>query len=336
MRPESSRSEPSSSGHLAPVTALRGNGSKAIQPGYRKGQVPANKGRKLDNVPLTPDEVRALVNAMPSDRYPTGARNRAMAWLMYRYGLKSKQVVELQFGHYTRGSQTLLVPPAHKAGKPQQQPIDAHTRALLDRWLELRKEVTSRTLAAPFFCTHQEGQRGEPINTAYLNSMLRRAARKAGIEKRVSPLVLRATFLDEREKAHAPQVDTAAAKYHLPDDQFRTRFTKAWQRWEAASTLEQRDPLTHASSIALYCREALEAFADDLRALHDLPEPPASLEKSEAIRFMLRAAQALQPRERALLESLISYWQSIAALVEYRLQSACRATPYGWCFTRWS
>src|SRR5215207_3340279 len=116
----------------APSSPERGNGSPAIQPGYRKGHEPANKGKRLHTVPLTRQEVEALLGALPSDRYPTGARNRATVMLMYRMGFKPKQVVEMGVHHYSRGDRRLTEPPAHAAhersGQARVRPVDMQTR----------------------------------------------------------------------------------------------------------------------------------------------------------------------------------------------------------------
>ncbi len=252
--------------HAPEANRVHGNGSPAIQPGFNKGRAPQSKGKKLHNVPLTAEEIAALLEALPSDRYPTGARNRAMVALMYRLGFKPKQIVEMPRHYYERDGRTLTVPAAHqaheKAGKQREMHVDALTRAALDRWLDVRKQTNPSTLA-PLFCTHQRGQAGSAVSTTYINTMLRRAAKKAGIEKRVSPMVLRATYLHERERDYSSEIDGAPRAY-LNDEAFRRRYKHAHDRWAAAAELDELNAERHATSIGLYCREAMEAFADEL------------------------------------------------------------------------
>lgn len=49
--------------------------------------IPANKGQKLPAEPLTPEEVKLLINAC-SKRAITGLRNRALIAALYRAGLR--------------------------------------------------------------------------------------------------------------------------------------------------------------------------------------------------------------------------------------------------------
>ena len=57
--------------------------------------IPANKGLKLPAEPLTPNEVKALINAC-SKRAVTGIRNRALIVVLYRAGLRVSEALALQ------------------------------------------------------------------------------------------------------------------------------------------------------------------------------------------------------------------------------------------------
>jgi hypothetical protein len=291
-------------------TRVRGNGSKALQPGFNKGRTPANKGKRVVSEPLTPDEVRALFAAFSSDRYPTGARNRAMATLMYRLGWKPKQVVDLEMHHYRRGETTITVPPAMnargRAGTERTMKLDAETRRTLDRWLDQRKRLDPGALT-PFFCTHLAGRVGHKINEGYLNRSLRRAAKKADIEKRVSPLVLRATYLQERSAEHAGALGISALTY-LDEHRFRQSYPRAYERWLVAVTLFEDDAEKHADRIGDECRKALAAYADEVAQAFSVPVRTGA-GTHEKLRTVLRS-QAKSATAAGVADALVKYWKA--------------------------
>ena len=55
---------------------------------------PANKGKKYPPEVLSPDEITVLLKT-PSNRAPTGIRNRALLYLGYRAGLRLSEALAL-------------------------------------------------------------------------------------------------------------------------------------------------------------------------------------------------------------------------------------------------
>lgn len=163
--------------------------SPVTRSGYRAGQPPANAGQTLPPEVLTPEEVRALLQA-PSPRAPTGIRNRALLAVLYRGGLRVSEALALERRDIDPAAGTLAVRHG-KGDRARVVGLDAGAFALLDRWLDERKRRELR--ARPIFCTLD----GRPLHASYVRALLPRLARKAGIEKRVHPHGLRHTCAAE-------------------------------------------------------------------------------------------------------------------------------------------
>ena len=158
---------------------------------------PANKGRRLPPEPLTPDEVRSLINAC-SPRAPTGIRNRALLVVLYRGGLRISEALSLAPKDLDRDAGTIRV--LRGKGKTHRLiGLDPGAWAILQLWLERRTQL-DLPRRAPVFCTLA----GEPIKTAYVRALLPRLARRAGLQKRCHPHGLRHTFALELANESVP------------------------------------------------------------------------------------------------------------------------------------
>jgi site-specific recombinase XerD len=146
--------------------------------------VPANKGRKLPPELLTPDEVRALLQAC-SPSAPTGLRNRALLVTLYRAGLRLDEALALVPGDVDATEGVLRV--GHRLAG-----IDPGALAVVGEWLEARAGLRLADDAA-LFCTLSGG----PLQPAYVRQLLPRLAEKAGIAKRVHASGLRYTHAAE-------------------------------------------------------------------------------------------------------------------------------------------
>jgi site-specific recombinase XerD len=155
----------------------------------RAGQQSPSKGRKFPAEPLTAGEARALIGA-PSRRAPTGIRNRALMMLMYRTGLRISEALALKPSDVNADRGTVRV--LHgKNDRDRTVGIDDGALAVLQLWLERRRSLGFRN--GPLFCTLD----GKPVSAGYVRDMLKRMARRAGIDKRVHPHCLRHTHAAE-------------------------------------------------------------------------------------------------------------------------------------------
>jgi site-specific recombinase XerD len=165
---------------------------------------------------LTREEVQALLRT-PNPRYPTGVRDRALIRVMYCAGLRCAEALSLRPRDVQLARNEIRVN-LGKGGKDRVVWIDATTVEILDRWKAIRPRSES------FFCTLG----GRPMRDSDVRDMMARRGRKAGIEIRVHPHLLRHSYASElledgytvsevqRLLGHA-RLETTALYLHVAD-----------------------------------------------------------------------------------------------------------------------
>lgn len=171
---------------------------------------------------LTRDEAQALLR-QPNPRYPTGARDRALMRVMYCAGLRCAEALDLRPRDVQLGRNEIRVNQG-KGGKDRVVWIDQATVEILDRWKAVRPASDW------FFCT-LGGRRLRDVN---VREMMARRGRKAGIQIRVHPHLLRHTYASElvedgytlpevqRLLGHA-RLETTALYLHVADGALRRK-----------------------------------------------------------------------------------------------------------------
>lgn len=140
---------------------------------------------------LSAEEIQALM-AAPNLAAPTGLRNRCMLELMHRCGLRVSEACGLYLRDVHWGEGTIhLRPEVAKGGVEATAYLDPKSEALLERWKNERRRYAARK--PHLFTTLQGG----PVDRRYCWSMIRRCARRAGIERGVHPHMLRHTYATE-------------------------------------------------------------------------------------------------------------------------------------------
>lgn len=140
---------------------------------------------------LTADEVAAL-KARPNLAAPTGLRNRCLLEVMHRCGLRVSEACGLHLRDVRwREHQIHLRPEITKGEKEAVVYLDPSTQALLERWKDVRRHYAA---GSPWLFTTLKGG---PVDRHYVWEMVRRYARRAGIERGVHPHVLRHTYATE-------------------------------------------------------------------------------------------------------------------------------------------
>ena len=158
---------------------------------------PWNRGRKLPPEPLSADEVRRLLK-QPSNRAPTGIRNRALLVILYRGGLRCSEALALRPKDLDVDAGTVRV--LHgKGDKSRLVGLDAGAMAIIQVWLDKRASL-GFTGRQTLICT----LRGKPVSGRYVRSLLPRLAAKAGIEKRVHAHGLRHSMAAELSAEGVP------------------------------------------------------------------------------------------------------------------------------------
>lgn len=216
--------------------------SPVTLPEYRRGRAPANKGKRYPAEILTPAEIRALLEACPGGA--AGARSRALVVLLWRSGLRISEALalrpydlDLELGEL--GAVTVL---SGKGAKRRVIGVDAEAVEYLRTWLCARAAL-GVPAGARLFCTvsNDRGAPGRPLRASAFREQLKRAARNAGIEKRVHPHGLRHThafeLANESVPVHVIQAQlghnklSITAKYidHLaPQQVFRAIADRRW------------------------------------------------------------------------------------------------------------
>ena len=142
---------------------------------------------RRDRDVLSDADIVALINAC-STRAPSGIRNRALIAVMWRCGLRIGEALALLPKDADLINGVLSVHHG-KGDRARKVGLDTTTSALIAHWLD-RRRAMGLNGRKPLFCTLAGGE----IEQAYVRGLLRRLARKAGVEGRVHPHGLRHSF----------------------------------------------------------------------------------------------------------------------------------------------
>jgi site-specific recombinase XerD len=170
---------------------------------------------------LSREEAAALL-AQPNRRYPTGLRDRALIRIFYRGGLRCSEALDLAPRDVQLARHELRV--NGKGDKDRVVWVDDTTAEILDAWKAVRPR------SAFFFCTLKGGR----LDDSAVRHMMARRGRKAGIEIRVHPHMLRHSYATELLEDGIPlphvqrllgheDLETTAIYLHLVDEELRER-----------------------------------------------------------------------------------------------------------------
>lgn len=147
-------------------------------------------GRALPKT-LTSAELDALM-ARPNLNAPTGLRNRCILALLHRCGLRASEACGLHLRDVDWKEASIRIrPEVAKGGREAVVYLDPATLALLERWKGARREYAA---GKPHLFTTLLGG---PVDRRYVWEMVSRYGRRAGIEKRVWPHMLRHSYATE-------------------------------------------------------------------------------------------------------------------------------------------
>ena len=192
------------------------------------GSVGAKRRKRRLPKTISRAEAAALL-AAPNTRAPTGLRNRCILELMYRAGLRVGEVLALEPRDVNVSAGTVRV--LDGKGGDGTGYFDDTVTPWLEQWIRERRHYASK--ASPLFCTLDGG----PVSVRYVEAMVKRMAKRAGITSTVTPHVLRHTFatelLDEganirqvQEALRHADVSTTMIYTHVLDTQLRSLIRK--------------------------------------------------------------------------------------------------------------
>lgn len=163
---------------------------------------PTNKGRKFPAEPLTRDEVLQLLRAA-SRRSASGIRMRAHIAVLWGAGLRLQESLDLYPRDLDTAAQTVRVRQG-KGRRARLVGIDVTSCALLDRWLDERRQL-GLTARHPLFATYSAARSfGQPLSQQYVRAALKRLGARAGLEKRIHPHGLRHSLASDMADTGAP------------------------------------------------------------------------------------------------------------------------------------
>src|SRR5438105_14255585 len=158
--------------------------SPATMPGYHRGRPPRNKGEEYPADPPTVEEIIAVMRTV-GDR-PDAHRLRALIVLLWRAGLRISEALALAESDLDKTRGAVLVRRG-KGGKRREVGMDRWAWEQLEPWLKVRAGLPVGAL----FCVPRGPTCGRPCSPAGIRTLLRSAARAAGVRRRFAPHQLR-------------------------------------------------------------------------------------------------------------------------------------------------
>jgi len=168
------------------VKAINKTLDKAVK-GDNNKKTKTTQKNKLPVV-LEPEEAQNLLK-QPNKRYPTGLRNKTIMSLMLHCGLRLSETCNLRPGNINLSKGKLRVV-SGKGNKDRDLAIPDYLIDLLNTWRKKRPKSNW------FFPT----LKGKKISNRYIQQMVKRYSKKAGITKNISPHTLRHTYATQYYK----------------------------------------------------------------------------------------------------------------------------------------
>lgn len=144
-------------------------------------------GRHLPDI-LTLGEIDRIIAAVDTST-PKGRRDAAMIELLYSCGLRVSELTSLRINDLFFGEGYVRV--TGKGDRQRMVPVSAAARERIYRWLDDRRELGAKARSCDTLFLNN---RSEPLSRVMVFHILRQAAAKAGIGKRISPHTLRHSF----------------------------------------------------------------------------------------------------------------------------------------------
>jgi len=134
-------------------------------------------------------EAAAQLVEAPDTRRPAGVRDRAVLELLYATGMRASECMGLRLEDVNRTAGYVIC--TGKGSKQRLVPVGAEALTWVERYLrDVRPSATRRRDCGRLFVN----PRGGPLSRQSLWLLVRRAASRAGLQRRVFPHMLRHSF----------------------------------------------------------------------------------------------------------------------------------------------
>ena len=142
--------------------------------------------KKLPSQLVTETEVERLLQT-PDIALPLGLRDRAILELLYATAIRNKELLELEIDHVDLARGELFVARG-KGNKSRRLPVGEEALAWVETYLlKVRPGIARSDSGKTLFLSY----RGRMLDRANLAALVRRHVKACGLEKRVTPHVLR-------------------------------------------------------------------------------------------------------------------------------------------------
>jgi site-specific recombinase XerD len=184
--------------------------SPATMPGYRRGCVPRNKGRRYPADPPRVEEIIAVMRTAGEGVH--GQRIRALVVILWRAGLRINEALTLAETDLEPRRGSILVRHG-KGGKRREVGMDDWGWEHLEPWRQHRPTLP----VGPLLCVIEGATRGRSWSQTGARAELRRVAAAAGVRRRFAPHQLRHAHAVEmaREGVPLPVIQRQLGHAHL-------------------------------------------------------------------------------------------------------------------------
>lgn len=144
--------------------------------------------KKLPQV-ITREEFKQIIGSLSKSKM--GIRQKAILWLLFNCGLRRQELCSLQMKDVDLNTCRVHLRNGTKNSKDRILFFNHETRCALIAWMEVRSGI--ETDAPEIFITNT----GKSIYHSYINKMIERIGKKAGIERKLNPHLFRHSALTE-------------------------------------------------------------------------------------------------------------------------------------------
>jgi integrase/recombinase XerD len=143
--------------------------------------------RTLPRDVLTQEEARALIESTPT-RKPRDIRDRALIEVLYSTGLRRAELIDLQIYDLDLAASTLRIEQG-KGHRTRIVPLTSSAMAALRLYLDESRSLWAKAANQTYLFVSTRS--GGPLDDADIVRIVRKAAKRAGLAKHVTPHTLR-------------------------------------------------------------------------------------------------------------------------------------------------